>query len=172
MEIRPRKTNHAKKNLFGPANHDDLQQDFQSMLNEGMERATWRWNFDFLQDTPAEGLFQWEELPNHEAPTFYHTCMVEQTYQPMNRDLGKKLKMHHTGEVLKKQKPVKNVAKKKCLVGKKRRQTSLTDFCATKEIRMDMKTPVKKMALKKGAPCNGSKAQCFEKGLSKLIEHF
>nr|XP_060634096.1 cyclin-dependent kinase inhibitor 1-like isoform X1 [Anolis sagrei ordinatus] len=152
MEMRPRKTNHARKNLFGPVNHDGLQQDFQSMLNAAMERATWRWNFDFLQDTPTEGLLQWEKLPNHEVPTFYHTCRVGQTYQPVKLGLGNKLKMHHSGEVLEKQR--QNVAKKKSLIGKKRRQTSLTDYCTTKKIRMDMKTPVKKMTLKKGASCN------------------
>ncbi|NXV49691.1 CDN1A inhibitor, partial [Uria aalge] len=51
---------HAQRNLFGAIDHEQLRQDFQHMLRNSMERAQQKWNFDFLRDTPAEGLLQWE----------------------------------------------------------------------------------------------------------------
>ncbi|NXV20881.1 CDN1A inhibitor, partial [Cepphus grylle] len=51
---------HAWRNLFGPVDHEQLRQDFQHMLCNRMERAQQKWNFDFLRDTPVEGLLQWE----------------------------------------------------------------------------------------------------------------
>ncbi|NXL52923.1 CDN1B inhibitor, partial [Podilymbus podiceps] len=51
---------HARRNLFGPVDHEQLQQDFQRMLRSSVEGAQQKWNFDFLRDRPAEGLLQWE----------------------------------------------------------------------------------------------------------------
>ncbi|NXG62260.1 CDN1A inhibitor, partial [Hemiprocne comata] len=51
---------HAQRNLFGPTDHEQLQQDFQHMLCNSIEGAQQKWNFDFLWDMPAEGLLQWE----------------------------------------------------------------------------------------------------------------
>ncbi|NXA38916.1 CDN1A inhibitor, partial [Eudromia elegans] len=50
----------AQRNLFGPVDHEQLQQDFQRMLRSSIEGARQKWNFDFLRDAPAEGLLQWE----------------------------------------------------------------------------------------------------------------
>ncbi|XP_061438497.1 cyclin-dependent kinase inhibitor 1-like isoform X2 [Rhineura floridana] len=138
------KRSHVSRNLFGPVDHDHLQQDFQHMLCTSMENAKRRWNFDFLQEMPAEGLLQWEELQGHEVPTFYHTCVVREARRPlqsMNRAVARESKSHHNGKVIEKPRPAKKVA------GKKRRQTTLTDYyTAKKQIRMDMQTPVKKSA--------------------------
>ncbi|NXV84479.1 CDN1A inhibitor, partial [Calonectris borealis] len=51
---------HARRNLFGPVDHEQLRQDFQHMLHNSVERAQQKWNFDFLRDRPVEGLLQWE----------------------------------------------------------------------------------------------------------------
>ncbi|NXJ85265.1 CDN1A inhibitor, partial [Trogon melanurus] len=51
---------HARRNLFGPIDHEQLRQDFQHMLRSSIEGAQQKWNFDFLRDTPTEGLLQWE----------------------------------------------------------------------------------------------------------------
>ncbi|KFO82281.1 Cyclin-dependent kinase inhibitor 1, partial [Cuculus canorus] len=56
----PGKSTHACRNLFGPIDHEQLRQDFQHMLQNSIEGAQQKWNFDFLQDTPLEGLLQWE----------------------------------------------------------------------------------------------------------------
>ncbi|NXS53358.1 CDN1A inhibitor, partial [Brachypteracias leptosomus] len=50
----------ARRNLFGPVDHEQLQQDFQHMLHNSIKGAQQKWNFDFLQDVPVEGLLQWE----------------------------------------------------------------------------------------------------------------
>nr|XP_020641463.1 cyclin-dependent kinase inhibitor 1-like [Pogona vitticeps] len=151
MEPKPAKASHARRNLFGPVDHDNLQQDVQNMLWASMERAMQRWNFDFLQDKPTEGLLQWEELPVHEVPTFYHNLVIGQGRYPlqsMNWDVTKETKMSHVGKMMKKTKPAKRIARKKGVAGKKRRQTSLTDYyTAKKDNRVAMRTPVKKLAI-------------------------
>ncbi|KAJ7329423.1 hypothetical protein JRQ81_015597 [Phrynocephalus forsythii] len=151
MELRSSKVNHARRNLFGPVDHNHLQQDFQNMLWTGMERAMQRWNFDFLQDKPTEGLLQWEELPVHEVPTFYHTFIVGQArlpWQSMDWDVTKETPMPHAGKVLEQTKPAKRIARKKGVAGMKRRQASLTDYyTAKKDIRVDKQPPVMKLAV-------------------------
>ncbi|XP_062991095.1 cyclin-dependent kinase inhibitor 1-like [Elgaria multicarinata webbii] len=147
MELRSTK---VRRNLFGPVDHSHLQQDFQNMLCASMERAKRRWNFDFLEEMPAEGLLQWEELQGHEVPTFYHTCAVGEARRPlqsMNRVVTKESKAHQIGKVFEKPRPAQKLSGKKNLAGKKRRQRSLTDYySAKKQIRMDMQTPEKKLA--------------------------
>ncbi|NWW54037.1 CDN1A inhibitor, partial [Pedionomus torquatus] len=51
---------HARRNLFGPVDLEQLCQDFQHMLHNSVKGAQQQWNFDFLQDTWADGLLQWE----------------------------------------------------------------------------------------------------------------
>ncbi|NXK11374.1 CDN1A inhibitor, partial [Herpetotheres cachinnans] len=51
---------HARRNLFGPVDHEQLQQDSECILSKSIERARQKWNFDFLRDKPAEGILQWE----------------------------------------------------------------------------------------------------------------
>ncbi|CAI5773858.1 cyclin-dependent kinase inhibitor 1-like [Podarcis lilfordi] len=56
-KVEPRrwaKTNHVRRNLFGPVDHSNLQQDIQHILCTSMEKAKWRWNFDFWQEVPTE----------------------------------------------------------------------------------------------------------------------
>ncbi|XP_066488309.1 cyclin-dependent kinase inhibitor 1-like [Tiliqua scincoides] len=149
MELRFKKASHVRRNLFGPVDHDHLQQEFQRMLYASMEKAKRRWNFDFVQEMPAEGLLQWEELQDREVPTFYHACVVggaRKPLQPVNRFVAKEARAQHTGKV--KPQRAKKMPKKKSLAGKKRRDTFLTDYYSAKkkQIRMDMQTPVKKLA--------------------------
>ncbi|NXU47742.1 CDN1A inhibitor, partial [Turnix velox] len=48
------------RNLFGPVDHQQLQEDLEEMLKQQLEEAQQRWNFDFLTETPLEGQFKWE----------------------------------------------------------------------------------------------------------------
>ncbi|XP_068774567.1 cyclin-dependent kinase inhibitor 1 [Struthio camelus] len=50
------------RNLFGPVDHHQLQNDFQDLLRQQLEEAQHRWNFDFETDTPLEGCFKWERV--------------------------------------------------------------------------------------------------------------
>ncbi|KAM9328237.1 cyclin-dependent kinase inhibitor 1D isoform 2-T3 [Pholidichthys leucotaenia] len=71
------------RNLFGPVDHEQLQQDFQRLLCMSVEVANKRWNFDFQSDRPGEGTnIQWEELRCQDVPTFYRSCMVRAVVQP------------------------------------------------------------------------------------------
>ncbi|KAK7896343.1 hypothetical protein WMY93_021668 [Mugilogobius chulae] len=66
----------VRRNLFGPVDHQQLQQDFQRVLRMGVEVANKRWNFDFQRDEPGPGPVEWEELSFQEVPAFYRSCMV------------------------------------------------------------------------------------------------
>lgn len=66
----------VRRNLFGPVDHSQLQQDFQALLAVGMDLAKVRWGFDFQSDRPAASSsaaadVEWEELRSEEVPAFY-----------------------------------------------------------------------------------------------------
>ncbi|XP_074968041.1 cyclin-dependent kinase inhibitor 1-like isoform X2 [Phalacrocorax aristotelis] len=149
MEQSLGKMTHARRNLFGPVDHEQLRQDFQHMLRNSIEGAQQKWNFDFLQDMPVEGLLQWEELKGHEAPTFYHSCMVGDARRPLqhlNCPLGMGDKDRHFAQVALTEKPKtsKKTGGKRILEGKKRRQTSLTDYyLAKKQVKANMQAAAK-----------------------------
>ncbi|XP_074977174.1 uncharacterized protein LOC125624087 isoform X4 [Caretta caretta] len=131
MEWRSVKANRVRRNLFGPVDHEQLQQDFQHMLHSSMEGAQQKWNFDFLRDMPAEGLLQWEELQSHDVPAFYHSCVVGEArkpLKPLNQGIVKEVKAHHFATVTLTENPkvAKKMSGKKSQAVKKRRQTSLT----------------------------------------------
>ncbi|NXF45536.1 CDN1A inhibitor, partial [Oceanites oceanicus] len=48
------------RNLFGPVDHHQLQNDFEDLLKQHLEEAQQRWNFNFETETPLEGHFEWE----------------------------------------------------------------------------------------------------------------
>ncbi|NWR53897.1 CDN1A inhibitor, partial [Bucorvus abyssinicus] len=150
MEQRPGKTSHVRRNLFGPVDHEQLQQDFQYVLRNSIEGAQQKWNFDFLRDTPAEGLLQWEELKGHEVPAFYHSCMVgeaQRRLQHLNWSLGREDKSHRFAQVGPTENPKTNkkTGGKRILEGKKRRQTSLTDcYSAKKRVKTNTQAAAKK----------------------------
>ncbi|XP_015253221.1 PREDICTED: cyclin-dependent kinase inhibitor 1-like [Cyprinodon variegatus] len=68
----------ARRNLFGPVDHQQLQQEFQQLLRMSVEVANKRWNFDFQRDMPGEGAsVEWEGLRCQDVPAFYRTCLVK-----------------------------------------------------------------------------------------------
>ncbi|KFQ40916.1 Cyclin-dependent kinase inhibitor 1, partial [Mesitornis unicolor] len=48
------------RNLFGPVEHQQLEEDLASLVRQHLEEAQQRWNFDFETETPLEGPFKWE----------------------------------------------------------------------------------------------------------------
>ncbi|XP_042565986.1 cyclin-dependent kinase inhibitor 1D isoform X2 [Clupea harengus] len=67
----------VRRNLFGPVDHQQLEQDFQRLLRTSVATATRRWDFDFLSDRPAPGsALEWEELRCQDVPEFYHSSVV------------------------------------------------------------------------------------------------
>nr|XP_021390998.1 cyclin-dependent kinase inhibitor 1 [Lonchura striata domestica] len=58
----------ACRNLFGPVDHEQLQQDFEDNIKQQLEEAQQRWNFNFETETPLEGPFKWERILVAEQP--------------------------------------------------------------------------------------------------------
>lgn len=67
----------VRRNLFGPVDHNQLQQDFERLLCMSVEVANKRWNFDFQSEKPGSGSgVEWEELRCQDVPAFYRSCTV------------------------------------------------------------------------------------------------
>lgn len=73
----------VRRNLFGPVDHQQLQQDFKRLLCTSVEVANKRWSFDFQNDMPLQGSnIEWEELRCQDVPVFYHSCTVRPLVKP------------------------------------------------------------------------------------------
>ncbi|XP_051886341.1 cyclin-dependent kinase inhibitor 1B-like isoform X1 [Pristis pectinata] len=70
------KSDRVRRNLFGPVDHEQLQQDFQHLLRANIEAAEQRWNYDFSKEIPAEGTLEWEELKCQDVPAFYRSRVI------------------------------------------------------------------------------------------------
>ncbi|XP_064823286.1 cyclin-dependent kinase inhibitor 1B-like [Oncorhynchus masou masou] len=69
----------ARRNLFGPVDHEQLQQEYQNALRRDLEDACCRWGFDFLSEKPlAGGDFQWEGVLSTKLPLLYQPCLLGQ----------------------------------------------------------------------------------------------
>ncbi|XP_054892908.1 cyclin-dependent kinase inhibitor 1-like [Poeciliopsis prolifica] len=88
MNIRCRES--VCRNLFGPVDHDQLQQDLQLKLKEMMSQDSQRWNYNFQSEKPQLGRFQWEEIPAGHAASFYQESPqpVVEVNSPRTEDDG------------------------------------------------------------------------------------
>lgn len=76
----------VRRNLFGPVDHNQLQQDFERLLRMSVEVANKRWNFDFQNEKPGSGSsVEWEELRCQDVPAFYRSCMVRSAALPLGK---------------------------------------------------------------------------------------
>lgn len=76
----------VRRNLFGPVDHTQLQQDFERLLRMSVEVANKRWNFDFQSEKPGSGSsVEWEELRCQDVPAFYRSCMVRSAALPLEK---------------------------------------------------------------------------------------
>ncbi|XP_067097057.1 cyclin-dependent kinase inhibitor 1 isoform X3 [Osmerus mordax] len=67
----------AQRSLFGPVDHEQLQQEYQQALRKDLEDTSRRWGFDFLLEKPLKGGdFQWEGVPSTTVPLIYRPNMV------------------------------------------------------------------------------------------------
>ncbi|XP_067283043.1 cyclin-dependent kinase inhibitor 1D [Pseudorasbora parva] len=129
-----------RRNLFGPVDHQQLQQDFQRLFCMSVENAKQRWNFDFQRDQPVPGCVEWEELRCQDVPAFYHSCVVRpgMAKQIVDAAVGggsfacsspamateKYLEFLTRGAL----RGTKTEKRKATLLGVKRRQANITDF--------------------------------------------
>ncbi|KAJ8392205.1 hypothetical protein AAFF_G00077730 [Aldrovandia affinis] len=130
----------VRRNLFGPVDHQQLQQDFQNLLSLSVEVANKRWNFDFQSDRPAQGSIQWEELRCQDVPAFYRSCVVKagvghKAEVPGRGAAGASQEQEYleitTRETYRRHKSEKKMASSML----KRRQATITDFFAVKKMR-------------------------------------
>lgn len=76
----------VRRNLFGPVDHNQLQQDFERLLRMSVEVANKRWNFDFQNEKPGSGAsVEWEELSCQDVPAFYRSCLVRAAPVPPSK---------------------------------------------------------------------------------------
>lgn len=76
----------VQRNLFGPVDHEQLQQEFQNILHKDLEDASRRWSFDFLLEKPlSEGDFQWEGVPGTSMPLIYSQNRVDKNQVEVQR---------------------------------------------------------------------------------------
>lgn len=69
----------ARRNLFGPVDRDQLQEEYQAALQKDLDEASSRWGFDFILEKPLESSeFQWEGVPSTKVPLLYRSCMLDQ----------------------------------------------------------------------------------------------
>ncbi|XP_037551568.1 cyclin-dependent kinase inhibitor 1D [Nematolebias whitei] len=99
VEALKTKVGPVRRNLFGPVDHQQLQQDFQRLLCMSVEVANKRWNFDFQRDRPGEGAsIQWVELRCQDVPAFYRSCSVRPAVRPGAKRRTSMSSMSSSGE--------------------------------------------------------------------------
>ncbi|XP_029350789.1 cyclin-dependent kinase inhibitor 1D isoform X2 [Echeneis naucrates] len=138
----------VRRNLFGPVDHQQLQQDFQRLLCMNIEAAKKRWNFDFHTEMPGDSSnIKWEQLKCQDVPAFYRSCTV----RPVVRARGSMTKgMRRTSTSSGEGSPVSSsssgsgdeyleVTTRGCYRlqwPEKRRQSTITDFFKVKKRRL------------------------------------
>uniref|UniRef100_A0A3B1IT16 Cyclin dependent kinase inhibitor 1Ca n=1 Tax=Astyanax mexicanus TaxID=7994 RepID=A0A3B1IT16_ASTMX len=59
------------RSLFGPVDHEELNREMKQKLQEISERERSRWNFNFENNSPLPGNYEWEEVGARCVPDFY-----------------------------------------------------------------------------------------------------
>ncbi|XP_071189176.1 cyclin-dependent kinase inhibitor 1C-like isoform X1 [Salvelinus alpinus] len=145
----------VRRNLFGPVDHEQLQQDFQRHLCMSVESANKRWDFDFNTGRPATNgaRVEWEEMKCQDVPAFYHSCVVKKPVigiagrraesenvklapasYPGSSSYGEEYLEVTTRESYRIQRPENMVASQKA-GAVKRRQAAITEFFVVKKRR-------------------------------------
>ncbi|XP_028307323.1 cyclin-dependent kinase inhibitor 1D [Gouania willdenowi] len=136
----------VRRNLFGPVDHQQLQQDFQRLLCLSIEVANKRWNFDFQSDMPGKDSdIEWEELRCQDVPAFYRSAMVQRRKAGAERS-KRRMSVSSSGEGSCASSSSSGsgdefleVTTKRCYRIQrpwKRRQSSITDFFKVKKRKM------------------------------------
>ncbi|XP_006148696.2 LOW QUALITY PROTEIN: cyclin-dependent kinase inhibitor 1 [Tupaia chinensis] len=59
------------RRLFGPVDSEQLRRDCDELMAGCVQEARERWNFDFVTETPLEGDFAWERVRGLGLPKVY-----------------------------------------------------------------------------------------------------
>ncbi|MCI4389044.1 hypothetical protein PGIGA_G00093230 [Pangasianodon gigas] len=112
----------VRRNLFGPVDHQQLQQDFHRLLCMSVEVAKQRWNFDFQSERPTPGSVEWEEMRCQDVPAFYRSCVVRMGKRRLEVPISAGGTLAYRGAELEKR-------------AVKYRQAAITDFFTVKKRR-------------------------------------
>jgi len=135
----------ACRRLFGPVDSEQLRRDCDALMAGCVQEARERWNFDFVAETPLEGDFAWERVWGLGLPKLYlpagprddlgggkrpspSPALLQGTAQEDHLDLSLSCTlMPHAPE-----RPEGSSGTPGTSQGRKRRQTSMTDFYHSK----------------------------------------
>ncbi|XP_059344112.1 cyclin-dependent kinase inhibitor 1 [Ammospiza nelsoni] len=126
----------ACRNLFGPVDHEQLQQDFEDKMKQQLEEAQQRWNFNFETETPLEGPFKWERmLVAEQAPQEVHSLVRAVISSDSRSSLAHRVppKECGVGRICPEEaQQSSKVCRAGSLQGLKRGQTTIKDFYSAK----------------------------------------
>ncbi|XP_045700167.1 cyclin-dependent kinase inhibitor 1 [Phyllostomus hastatus] len=136
------------RRLFGPVDSEQLRRDCDALMASCVQEACERWNFDFVTETPLEGDFTWERVWGPGLPKGYLSAgprgiqdnlgggrrpssspaLLQGTAQEDHLDLSLSCTLvPHSPE-----RPEVSPGGPSTSQGRKRRQTSMTDFYHSK----------------------------------------
>ncbi|KAJ8258819.1 hypothetical protein COCON_G00178310 [Conger conger] len=140
--LTPLRNRPTRRNLFGPVDRDQLQEDWQNLIQKELEDASRRWSFDFATETPLEGGdFQWEGVVGAKVPVLYRSCMVGKVRSKRQGGSTSRAKSGQTDKENTPRTPTRCKAQpqnlevtpeKKPSQILKRKQTNITDFYQVK----------------------------------------
>ncbi|XP_005428168.1 cyclin-dependent kinase inhibitor 1 [Geospiza fortis] len=125
----------ACRNLFGPVDHEQLQQDFEDQMKQQLEEAQQRWNFNFETETPLEGPFKWERvLVAEQAPHEVHSLVRAVISSDSRSSLAHRVPpKERVGRICPEEaQQSSKVCRAGSLQGLKRGQTTIKDFYSAK----------------------------------------
>uniref|UniRef100_V9KXZ7 Serine and arginine rich splicing factor 3b n=1 Tax=Callorhinchus milii TaxID=7868 RepID=V9KXZ7_CALMI len=73
LAMKPRR---VCRNLFGAVDRGELRKELQREMQNSLEEASIKWNFDFGAERPLAGALQWEAVRSQELPLFYRSFVV------------------------------------------------------------------------------------------------
>ena len=68
-ELPPPNPHRVKRALFGPTDHEENLRFVRNELKKARSEAANRWNFDFDNERPRDGRYNWEEVRSVSAVT-------------------------------------------------------------------------------------------------------
>lgn len=75
------------RQLFGPIDHSQLQEDLTRELTKMDQEATTKWNFDFVNDKPLEGNYLWSRFQHKDSTAKALTNSVRCRTEKSNNSL-------------------------------------------------------------------------------------
>ncbi|EPY72868.1 cyclin-dependent kinase inhibitor 1 [Camelus ferus] len=118
----------ACRRLFGPVDSEQLSRDCDALMASCVQEARDRWNFDFVTETPLEGpRGAWDDLGGGKWPST-SPALLQGTSQEDHVDLSLSCTLVPRSP----ERPEESPGGPGTSQGRKRRQTSMTDFYHSK----------------------------------------